>query len=445
MHPTGNLRAVVRRGDFRRLLTVRLTSQVADGVFQASLAGSVFFNPDRQADPMAIALGFAVLILPYSVVGPFAGVLLDRVRRRNVLVVANVVRAAGIPVVAALVWAGDESWPFFLTALAMLGVNRFLLAGLSASLPHVAEPDRLITANALSTTAGTVVTALGSGLAVGLLALVGSGNHGYAVVAALSVAGYLVSAAVARGFASDQLGPDAAERSRRATAADVVRGMAAGARHLAQRRGAGYALLALTAHRVLFGLSTISMLLLYRNHFTDGPVFKAGLAGLGQVVAAAALGALAGAAVTPWVTRHLPPRTWVTALLLAAGVVELAFGMPYVQPTIMAAAFGLGLVGQGIKIVTDTAVQTECDDHFQGRVFSFYDTLFNVALVAGLLIGAVTLPATGKSYAVLGVAAVAYAATGLAYAWAAAHWHRRQGFLATGHPEPARQVDVSAA
>ena len=439
MRPSGNLRAVLRRGDFRRLYAARLTSQLADGVFQASLAGSVFFNPDRRADPMAVAVGFAILILPYSVVGPFVGVLLDRIRRRDVLVVANVVRAAGIPLVVALVWAGDQGWPFFLAALAVLGLNRFFLAGLSASLPHVVDPDRLVTGNAVAATSGTVVTALGSGLALGVLAMTGSGNHGYAVAAATSVAGYLLSAAIAAGFRRDRLGPDDAERSHRATVGEVVRGMVAGAWHLTARRGAGYALLALTAHRVMFGLSLISMLLLYRNTFTDGPVFKAGVAGLGQVVAAAALGALAGAAVTPSVTRRLPPRAWITALLGAAGVIEVAFGMPYVQPTVVVAAFGLGLVGQGIKIVTDTAVQTECDDDFQGRVFSFYDTLFNVAMVVGLLIGALTLPPSGRSYAVLGGIAVVYVGTGVVYAWAAGRWHRQCGFLATGHPDGARR------
>jgi predicted MFS family arabinose efflux permease len=92
----------------------------------------------------------------------------------------------------------------------------------------------------------------------------------------------------------------------------------------------------------------------------------------------------------------------------------------------VAASFAVGVVSQGMKIVTDTAVQLECDDDFQGRVFSLYDTLFNGAMVAGLLIGAVTLPSSGKSYVVLGAVAVGYAVVGVTYAWAASRWHRRQ-------------------
>ena len=90
----GDLRAVVRHRDFRRLFATRLTSQAADGAFQAALASLFFFSPERQTSAGSVAAAFATLLLPYSLVGPFAGVLLDRWRRRQILVVANLLRAA---------------------------------------------------------------------------------------------------------------------------------------------------------------------------------------------------------------------------------------------------------------------------------------------------------------------------------------------------------------
>src|SRR5437879_9514670 len=72
--------------DFWRLLQLRMASQFGDGLFQAGMAGALLFNPDRAADPMAIARAFAVLFLPYSLLGPFAGALMDRWDRRLVLV-----------------------------------------------------------------------------------------------------------------------------------------------------------------------------------------------------------------------------------------------------------------------------------------------------------------------------------------------------------------------
>ncbi len=81
--PHGNLRAILAQQGFRRLLAVRLSSQLGDGWFQAGLASSVFFNPEKAASPVAIAMAFAVLLVPYSTLGPFVGVFLDRWSRRK--------------------------------------------------------------------------------------------------------------------------------------------------------------------------------------------------------------------------------------------------------------------------------------------------------------------------------------------------------------------------
>jgi MFS family permease len=111
-HAPTTVRHLLRRGDFRRLLLTRLSSQFGDGVFQAALAGTVLFNPQSAADPIDVAAGFAVLLLPYSLVGPFAGVWLDRWSRRQVLLVANVVRAVLVLAVAALVLAAVQGVGF---------------------------------------------------------------------------------------------------------------------------------------------------------------------------------------------------------------------------------------------------------------------------------------------------------------------------------------------
>ncbi|PBJ47399.1 MFS transporter, partial [Mycobacterium avium subsp. hominissuis] len=102
-------RSVRALPDFWRLLQVRVASQFGDGLFQAALAGALLFNPDRAADPLAIARAFTVLFLPYSLLGPFAGALMDRWDRRLVLVGANVGRLVLIAAIGTIlaVRAGD--------------------------------------------------------------------------------------------------------------------------------------------------------------------------------------------------------------------------------------------------------------------------------------------------------------------------------------------------
>src|SRR5919204_3534048 len=109
----GHLLAALADPGFRRLFAVRLACQFGDGVFQASLAGAVLFNPERQAHAADVAAGFAVVLLPYSFVGPFAGVLLDRWSRQRVLVMANSARALTVLGVAGEIAAGVDGAVFY--------------------------------------------------------------------------------------------------------------------------------------------------------------------------------------------------------------------------------------------------------------------------------------------------------------------------------------------
>jgi hypothetical protein len=405
------------RPGFRRLLGTRLLSQFGDGVFQAALAGTVLFNPQRAADPIDVAAGFAILLLPYSLVGPFAGVWLDRWSRRQVLLRANLVRAGLVAVVAALVLGGVAGTGFYVAGLAVFSVNRFVLAALSAGLPHTTDEASLVSANALSTTSGAVATVIGAGGALVLLQLTGSGNAGYAVIALCSVLPYLAAAAVVAGFRRADLGPDHVTRSGRLSAREVALGMVAGARHLRAHRSAAAALLAISLHRLCYGLLSLMTLLLYRNTFdSTGSLFPGGLVGLGEVLAAGATGTLLAAVVTPRVVRRIGKPRWITLLLAGGGLAQLALGLPFIPPTIVLAGFLLGFVAQAVKICVDTTLQESVADEFRGRVFSVYDTLFNVTFVVALVVAALVLPPSGVSYGMLLVVAVGYLLAAAGYA-----------------------------
>ena len=415
MHANGHLRAALRRPDFRRLYAVRLLGQFGDGVFQASLAGAVLFNPERQAHAADVAAGFAVVLLPYSFIGPFAGVLLDRWWRQRVLVVSNVLRAIGVGGVAAEILIGLHGQPFYASALVVVSINRFFLSALSTGLPHVVEGKQLITANALSTTSGAIATTLGAGAAVGVRGVIGGHSAEYAAIALAAALPYLASAFTARAFDRAALGPDDVERSHRQTLGDVARGLVAGGRHIAARKPAFYALLMIGCHRFCYGISTVCALLLYRNYFHGDGIFRAGLAGIGQILAMVALGSGLAAVATPAASRRLGFVRWPALLLAVAAVSEVGLGLPYTMPLLLLAGFVLGFAAQGIKICVDTLVQQVVDDDYRGRVFSLYDTLFNIMFVGAAVATAILLPDSGYSPTSIVVIGVVYALTGVPY------------------------------
>ncbi|HEX6684008.1 MAG TPA: MFS transporter [Candidatus Limnocylindrales bacterium] len=406
-----NSRAILAGSGFRRLLAVRLTSQVADGWFQAGLAGSILFNPNQQNSPVAIAMGFAILLLPYSLMGPYVGVLLDRWDRRASLSVANLLRAFLVLPAAALLWSGVTDMRFAVSALLVIAINRFFLAGLSASLPRVVDDEKLVPANALAATMGTICYSIGLFSAAAVIAfnLIGAGSHGYGAIAVTASAGYLVSGLLARSlFKAGSLGPLEHERHTGRIAAAVVevgKGMIAGARHLASRRVAARAITLQALYRCLYGTLTLAVLLLYSRYFGDGTQAAQSLEDLGMVVIAGAAGAALAAVVTPFAVRHLGMNRWLVGLVAGVGGVVLIFGLPFNKLMLLAAAFLVNVASQSMKIIVDATIQHECDDTYRGRVFSVNDTAFNLLFVSGLFIAALTLPPNGKSVAgLIGVA-----------------------------------------
>ena len=424
-----DLRIVLRGRGFRRLFATRLTSQLGDGAFQVSLAAVFFFSPERAATAGEAAAGFAVGILPYTVVGPFAGVLLDRWRRRQILLVANGVRAVLVLAAAALVAGHAVGPPLYLLVLLCLSVNRFFLSGLSAGLPHVVTDDELVMANAVSPTSGTMAALAGAGLAYGVRWALGAGDATDAVVLVVAAVAYLGSSLLALRMAPGLLGPDAGAEPATTGPRAVLRGIADGARHVRERRAALHALLAIGAHRFVFGVTTVAVLLLCRNRFNDPADAAAGLALLVSVVGLMGAGYATAALITPVATRRTTPQLWICTCFLVAAVVQGLVAVAVSVPLMLVAAFVLGVAGQSAKICVDAIIQVTVDDAYRGRVFSFYDVVFNACFVAAAVAGAVLLPPDGYSPGVL-------AATALVYLGAAAAYYAAVRRSARGAPTP---------
>lgn len=431
----GNVRALFRIPGFRRLLGVRLSSQFSDGLFQAALAGSVLFNPAQQTSPIKIATGFALLIVPFSVIGPYVGVFLDRWSRRDIVHLANLIRAVIALPGAVLLWTEGAGPRFFGCVLLITAINRFFLAGLSAAQPHVVPEPLLVTGNATATTLGTFAYSLGLGAtALSLRTFLNTDNHGYAWCAVAASLGYLGSSLFARiSFERQTLGPDSAEDrtgSLRTELGEVARGMLAGARHLAERRPVAYAMLAQSLCRTMYGVLTLATLLLYSRYFFH--TYTAALGGLGQIVVIGSFGAIAAAFVTPYATRRIGGHRWIVALTALIAIALPVLALPYLPPLLVVATFVLNLASQGTKIVVDTNVQLRCDENFRGRVFSVNDTVFNISWIIGLFAAALVLPDNGRSTPTIIGVSIGYL---LIAAWYA---------FATRGVEPAEASRVSA-
>jgi MFS family permease len=415
-----SLRQLVRHRLFRRLLSVRVATQTADGVLQVALASFVLFSPQRQPDAASVATVLAITLLPFSILGPFVGVVLDRWSRRQIMVVLDLARAVLAVGLAILVGSGMRTgWSdaaFYVGVLLAMSLNRFLLAALSAALPHTIDAGEYMVANSVMPTIGPLGTVVGVGLGTTLRIVLGNQMPDYranAVLFCLAGTGWLVSMALALRIPRRSLGPDEPDP---ALAREIVRGLVDALRHLRQRRAAGLGLVAIGLHRVVYGVVTVAMILVFRNYLNAPTDVNPALADLGLLAVVTAAGFVAAAAVAPPLSARWGVRRLIIGAFGASALFQLVPGAIFSQVPLLVAGFLLGVTAQAIKLCVDTLVQAHVDDEFKGRVFVVYDMIFNVALVVAAVIGAAILPADGVSVPIVVALAVAYALLGVWFA-----------------------------
>jgi hypothetical protein len=380
--------------DFRRVIAVRMASQFGDGLFQATVAGALLFNPDRAADPLSIAFAFAVLFLPYSLLGPFAGALMDRWDRRWVLVGANLCRVVLIAAIGTILAVRAGEMALLLGALLANGFSRFVASGLSASLPHVVPREQVVTMNSLATAAGAVAAFFGANFMLIPRWFVGGGDRGASVIIFMTLIPVSVALLLSLRFGPRVLGPDDTTRSIHGSAFyAVITGWLHGARTVVSTPTVAAALAGLASHRMVAGINSLVILLL--AHHTKNPV--AGGLGIALVFfAASGLGSFLSTLLTPPAVRRWGRYAAANGALVAAALIELA-GAALTLPVMVACSFFLGVTGQMVKLCADSAMQMDVDDALRGHVFAVQDALFWVSFILSITVAAMLIPADGHA------------------------------------------------
>lgn len=387
---------------FRRLLAVRWISQGMDGLYQTALASFVLFSPEKQATAGSAATAFAIMLLPYSFLGPFVGTILDRFPRRQIIFFANTFRAIDLLLVALVTTRGKSDLLLVVVVLFSFGANRLILAGLSAGLPRVIDRTKLIESNAIAVTGGSIAIVLGGGLGYGLRAFLErfeSLTWADSILVAVAALGYLISALLSLRLKRNELGPTEHELVQAKSVGVVIAGimdLKLGLAHLRLHRDAALGMIAVAIQRGGITALVVTCLLLERNTFHDPNNPDAGLAGLVQLVTASGVGVFCGAVIAPWAARRLGRHRWIRiALVLSAALVPVFIWGSHIMLAI--AAFSVAGFGQSVKVTCDALVQGSIADEFRGRVFSVYDVLVNAAIVSGAGLAALIVPKSGRS------------------------------------------------
>ena len=379
------------------LLNIRWIGQIGDGIFQSALASFVLFSPERQPNAVSAATAFAVVLLPYSLVGPYAGVFLDRFSRQRIVQLANLVRVLDLIIITVFIKYGSTGVGLTLLVLIAFGINRLILAGLSAGLPLIVTKEELLSANALAVTGGSIGVVIGGGIGIATKKIFdahGKSDLSDAKVIVLAMFCYLASALIASRLSRTVIGPASHEIN---TENRGVKEFQEGLRILKEHPDALRGIIATAIQRGGLTALVLMGLLLERNTYNASNNPDAGLSSFAYALGIAGIGIGIGSFVTPFFVTYFGRHRWIRMMMVAPTIFLITFSFVHKEWLLITTAFFVGMCGQAVKVTNDALVQSQIPDEFRGRVFAFYDIATNGAIVMGAVSAAMILPTSGIS------------------------------------------------
>ncbi|MGH9224320.1 MAG: MFS transporter [Acidimicrobiales bacterium] len=391
--------AATEQSPFSRLATAHCLAVGGDTLVTMALAGSLFFSISPSAAQGRVAAYLLLTMAPFAVVAPVLGPALDRSRggRRTMLILASASRAA---VCLSMASHLQSAW-IFPEAFALLVLSKAQMVTKSALVPSTVVSDsELVEANSrlavLSVVAGFVAAV--PGVAVLKIGFLG-GPWVLRLAAVAFIAAAVASVRIARpSKASAPIeAPSAAEKAE--LHSPTVRLSAT----------------SMAVLRAVVGFMTFLVAFAFRRSGAPSWWF-------GMVLATSLTGNFIGAAIAPWLRKHLREERIILGALALVTVV--AFFSARVGGVGAVATLGsvVGLAAAAGKLAFDSVVQRDAPDAVRGRTFARFETRFQLVWVLGAAV-----PVVVHLSATLGMDLIAAgcATAFTAYVSALAASHRR--------------------
>ncbi|GII02901.1 MFS transporter [Planobispora takensis] len=354
-----------------QLIELTAAHSAGDALVTAALAGTLFKLPVNEARGQ-VALYLLITMIPFVVVAPFVGPVLDRFRSGRRFVMAGTLFGRGLLcfAMAAAIVPGDV-FTIFPAALAVLVLSKAYNVSRAAIMPNVLPADiALVTANARVALFALVSAGVAVPVGAGVSAWLGAEWVLRGAMVLFLLQGVL-AVRLPRHVDSPELEEDEEERPIRWRTMLNVGPVVA------------ESMLANVAIRLYSGFMLFYLLFLVQEKNLPGLPVPATIAVL---AVAAGAGGLAGAAVASWVRNHSPQVIVLITLALSGVstiVASIVFNLWTAVVVALIAAFAQGLG----KLALDAVVQREIGEEVRSSTFGVVEAFLQISWVVGGLVG----------------------------------------------------------
>lgn len=355
---------------FRWLFASAIVTNVGDGI---ALAAGPLLVASQTSDPFLVSMAVMAQVLPPLLFGVLAGAMADRLDRRRIVIVVNLVRAVVLGVLAWTVAVGAVSIAVVLASLFVLAsAETFADVASGSLLPRIVPREHLGTANARLQSAFLLTNQLLAPPIGAFLFVIGMALPFAADAACFALGAVLVTRVVAsRSGTPERTGTDPAPR------AGLRAEMADGLRWLIDHAPMRTLALTIVAFNVTFGAAFGVLVLYARDRLGMDAV------GFGLMTTASALGGLAGTAAYGRLERRFALGDIMRAGLLIETATHLVLAITTVPAIALVTMVLFGAHGFIWATTATTIRQRAVPDELLGRITGVY----TVGIYGGIVVG----------------------------------------------------------
>ncbi len=359
---------VVRSRTYFPLWLGQLLSSFGDTLHYIALVVLVF---RLTGQGLAVAGVVAAEVVPTLLLGPIAGVVIDRFSRKTVLIGADLLRAV---LVASLIWP-QGVWHVYLVAAGLAAGNTFFNPAVQVVIPVLTTEDQRLAANSVAWSTGRFVQILAAAIVGGLIALIGTGPA-FALNAASFAASALLIATLAIPAHAGQVGTGTTVGLRRYLQ-DARDGLAFARRD----RFVSRLLLVQALASFAVGATGALLVVLAEQHLRLAP------AGFAWLIGAIGVGALLGPLIPNALARDYRDARWLFVPYLIRGLGDVLIAVFTPLPVALVILFIYGLNTSTGMVVFNSTVQGAVPERMRGRVFTLLDVTWNIMRLLSLALG----------------------------------------------------------
>ncbi len=369
-------RDVVRDPRYFRLWLGGLVSSFGDTLHYVALVVLVF---RLTGQGVAVAGLVVAEIVPILILGPVAGVIIDRFDRKAVLVGADLFRAV---LVLSLIWP-QGLWHAYFVAAGLAAGNTFFNPTLQAVLPAITTDQQRLAANSVAWSTGRLVQIIAAAVAGGLIGFIGTGPAFAVNATSFAISAALIATIMVPSHAG-QLGAGT-----KRGLVDYYAEAREGLRFALRDRFVSSLLLVQSLASFAVGATGAMLVVLSERQLLLPPE------GFAWLIGAIGAGALIGPLIPNTLARDYRDARWLFIPYVVRGVADVLIAVFVPFPIALALLFVYGLCTSTGMVVFSSTVQGAVPDRVRGRVFTLLDVSWSAMRLLSLALGGVIVDALG--------------------------------------------------